>query len=220
MGDRLAHWIDRCLAISTHNPATVDVIFCFAGRECRKLYACELFASKAASRLILSTGRFELRRYADLPGMPHIDLLAIAASVPPRLRHYFVLVYDGRADAQLITTGSLGTFSEVVALSDWLKGHREINSVALVSSANHLRRIRFCWRLLAPREIRADFIAAPDEEAPQLRTLFAEVGKFLLYFAALPVHVIARRFSARTQGVYAKLTASLSDKHDTDSQFE
>lgn len=183
--DRIARWLDRILGIAPTTPSQVDLVFCLAGRKRRKLYALELFAAGKARQLILSTGRFELRRYPELPGVPQVDLLAIAASIPPPLRHYFVLIRDGCAYPQLIAKRRLGTYSEIVALGAWLAEHSEIQSVALVSSASHLRRIRRCWRALAPRSVRVEFLATPGEEAQGLRALLSEVSKLMLYTVVL-----------------------------------
>jgi hypothetical protein len=149
------------------------------------LYALELFSAGNALRLILSTGRFELRRYPELPGVPPLDLLAVAASIPPPLRHYFVLIHGGCAYPQLIARHHLGTYSEVLALNAWLAQHQEIRSVALVSSSSHLRRIRRCWQTLGPQNVRIDFLATPGEQPEGLSFLLSETGKLFLYTAVL-----------------------------------
>lgn len=191
---RITDWIARrivqILAIAPARAREVDLIFCFAGRKSRKLYALDLFSRGLAPQLILSTGRFELRRYPDLPGVPPADLLAVAASVTPALRHYFVLIQNGAAYPQRIPIHRLGTYSEVLALSAWLSEHPEIQSVAAISSASHLRRIRRCWRALVPYAVKVEFVATPGEGNETVRDLLAEIGKFLLYSAVLAVQKV------------------------------
>ena len=81
--ERLYDWLSPSDATSQ-----ADLIFALAGRQSRKLYALELFQRHAASTLLLSVARFEIRKFAQLPWPADIDLLQVASGTPPALRHY------------------------------------------------------------------------------------------------------------------------------------
>jgi hypothetical protein len=117
-----------------------------------------------ASTLLLSVARFEIRSFSklELPSSS-LDLLAIASTTPPELRHYFVTVGPGPVEAKRIDRGRFGTRREIMALSDWLREHPDIRSVMVVSSAFHLRRVRMCCRGLLPEGMEVNFVAVPEE---------------------------------------------------------
>src|SRR5271157_5306720 len=77
-----------------------DVIFVLAGRECRKHFALELLREGRAPTLLLSVGRFEIRRFSNLELPTKLDLLAIASGTEPRRRHYFVNINSGAIRVQ------------------------------------------------------------------------------------------------------------------------
>ena len=139
-----------------------DVIFVLAGRECRKHFALRLFQQRWAATLLLSVGRFEIRRFSEL-GLPtSLDLLAVAATTEPRRRHYFVTTGSGTPEAQRIALGRFGTFSEILAFSEWLEEHSSIRSAMVVSSGFHLKRVRMCCQHLVPEGMRLHFVATPE----------------------------------------------------------
>ncbi len=140
-----------------------DVIFVLAGRECRKHFALRLWQADSVPALLLSVGRFEIRRFSTLELPVAIDLLAIASATEPRCRHYFVKIGAETAEAQQIAIGRFGTWSEIAAFSDWLQKHPSIRSATVVSSGFHLRRVRMCCRQHAPESVRLSFLAAPDD---------------------------------------------------------
>jgi hypothetical protein len=142
--------------------------------------------------LLLSVGRFEIRRFASLELPASFDLLTLASSTEPRHRHYFVTIASGNAGAQRIGIGRFGTLSEIRAFSDWLRAHRLIRSATIVSSGFHLRRIRMCCRSLMAGGTKLNFVAVP-EEGRYLRThwwrdpgsrklLLSEVVKIAVYW--------------------------------------
>ena len=173
-----------------------DVILVLAGRECRKHFALGLLGEGWAPTLMLSVGRFEIRRFSSLDLPTSLDLVAIASATEPPRRHYFVTIEGGKAEAQRIAVGRFGTLSEILALSEWLKTHPLIRSVTVVSSGYHLKRIRVCSRLLVPEDRRLQFVAVPDENRylrehwwrdPDVRwVVLSEVLKIAVYrFLAL-----------------------------------
>ncbi len=168
-----------------------DLIFVLAGRQSRKLYALELFRQRMAKSLVLSVGRFEIRKFARLPWPHKLDLLRLAASTPPAQRHYFVSLEAGGSQVELIPRGRLGTLSEIRALARWLQARPDIVSVLVVSSAPHLRRVRVCCRAFLPARLQLRFIATPEEEyltrsdwwrnLSSRALVLKELGKLLLY---------------------------------------
>ncbi len=113
--------------------------------------------------MLLSVGRFEIRRFASLELPAPLDLLTVASSTEPRCRHYFVTVASGAAEAQRIGVGRFGTLSEIRAFSEWLRAHRLVRSATIVSSGFHLKRIRMCCRGLVDKGTRLSFVSVPEE---------------------------------------------------------
>ncbi len=158
---RLYHWL------SPSDPVRhADLIFVLAGRQSRKEYALELFRQGLAPRILLSVGRFEIRRFAKLPLPVPLDLLAIASSVPPPERHYFVEFEGGMFHVEQLRPERLGTLAEIKSLARWLEGHPEVLSILLVSSASHLRRVRMCCRALLRRGLEVRLAAVPEDGGP------------------------------------------------------
>jgi uncharacterized SAM-binding protein YcdF (DUF218 family) len=140
-----------------------DLIFVLAGRMRRKDYALALFRQGLAPRILISVGRFEIRRFSRMPLPVPLDLLGLAQEVPPPNRHYFVFFHGQEARAELVQPRRFGTLTEIKALARWLDAHPEIRSLLLVSSDAHLRRLRLCCRSLLRPGIELVFIAAPAE---------------------------------------------------------
>jgi hypothetical protein len=167
-----------------------DVIFVLAGRECRKHFALRLFQQRWAATLLLSVGRFEIRRFSELELPTSLDLSAIAAATEPRRRHYFVTIRPGTASARGIAFSRFGTLREILAFSDWLWENPDIRSVTVVSSGFHLKRVRMCCRRLVPASTRLSFVAVPDEslfrghwwrDRKARKLVFLEVLKVAVY---------------------------------------
>ena len=163
-----------------------------AGRECRKHYGLRLLREGWAPTLLLSVGRFEIRRFANLElPSPSLDLLAIASPTPPEGRHYFVEIRSGVIQANRIERGRLGTMSEMSALAAWLQAHPAVRSVMVVSSGFHLRRVRMCCGERLPEGPRWTFVAVPEEteylrerwwrDLAARKLLFSEVLKIAIY---------------------------------------
>ena len=147
------------------SPGAVDLLFVLAGRGDRKRHALQLYRKGNAPRLLLSVGRFEIRRFRELDLPQAFDLKEIASQVPPPLRHFF-LYFDGyRWNVDRIPIGRFGTLSEIRALGTLLDAHPEIAAIGAVSSGAHLRRVGLCCRALLPARIRVRLIAVPESSA-------------------------------------------------------
>ena len=155
-----------------------------AGKKERKLFGISEFEHGIASRLILSTGRFELRKFPELPIEPKPDLLALAGPIRAPERHCFVLFPPLNEQVVWIKVRRLGTMSEIAALAEWLLAHREVNKVAILTSGFHLPRVRLCCRFLLPKNVGAWFLSVPDEKIP-LGSRVLEWIKHVAYLAAL-----------------------------------
>lgn len=168
-----------------------DLIFVLAGRQSRKLYALDLFRQGLGNNLLLSVGRFEIRKFAELSWPAEIDLVGVAAATPAALRHYFVSVESGKSEVELICRGRFGTLSEIRALAGWLQRRPHIRSLVVVSSGPHLRRVRACCRALLPGSVQLRFLSTPDDgrltrsewwrEAHARKLVAKEVGKLFVY---------------------------------------
>jgi len=168
-----------------------DLIFVLAGRQSRKLYALELFRQGAGNNLLLSVGRFEIRKFAQLSWPAGIDLVRVAAGTPAALRHYFVSLEAGKSEVELISRGRFGTLSEIRALVAWLQRRPHMRSLVIVSSGPHLRRVRACCRALLPEGVQLRFLATPDDgrltrsdwwrDAHSRKLVAKEVGKLFVY---------------------------------------
>lgn len=178
--------------LSPTDPAdSGDLIFVLAGRQSRKLYALELFRQGVGKDLLLSVGRFEIRRFAQLSWPAEIDLAGVAASTPAAMRHYFVSLESGKSEMELISRGRFGTLSEIHALAAWLQKRPHIHSLVIVSSGPHLRRVRACCRALLPGRLELRFLAAPNDgwltrgewwrNRYCRRLVVKEVGKLFVY---------------------------------------
>ena len=156
--ERLYDWLSPSGPVSSG-----DLIFALAGRQSRKVYALELFRLGMGSSLLLSVGRYEIRKFAQVPWPAEIDLARVAASTQAAQRHYFVSLEAGKSGVELIPRGRFGTLSEICALARWLQSRPPIASLTLVSSAPHLRRVRACCRALLPAGLRLRFLPVPDD---------------------------------------------------------
>ncbi len=153
---RLHAWLSPAEA-----PRSTDLIFVLAGRVHRKEYALELFRQGLAPRILLSVGRFEIRRFSKMALPVPLDLLKVAQEVPPPQRHYFVFFEGQQVRAEHVPPGRFGTLTEIAALARWLEANPLIRSLLIVSSDSHLRRIRMCCRALFKGSEAVAFVAAP-----------------------------------------------------------
>jgi hypothetical protein len=200
----LFDWLSRA-----DPPVHADAIFVLAGLKARKVFAIQLLKQGLAPRLLLSVGRFEIRRFPEL-GLPQtIDLLQLAQSIPPPGRHFFVLFENAQFTVHRVPVRMLGTLREMDALADWLNAYPQIASLLVVSSGTHLRRLRICSRALLPRNIKTIFVAVPEETTmpnPQnwwndgstRRMVLFECLKTACYMGILPFWKLARPWRSKT----------------------
>jgi len=140
-----------------------DLIFVLAGGEARKIYGLQLFYEDRAPRILLSVGRFEIRKLSRVvTGVP-VNLLEMAGPIPPRKRHFFVLFENGNVRARLMPVGRFGTWAEIAALGGTLRDRPEIQSLIVVSSPRHLYRVSMCCRELLPAQVRFRMMGVPGE---------------------------------------------------------
>jgi hypothetical protein len=194
--------------VSADPPRHADLVFVLAGLQSRKTFALELFKHGLAPRILFSVGRYEIRRFSTLPLPRPLDLLQMAQSVAPALRHYFVYFADEKIEVQLIPAKGLGTLREMEALGKWLEDHSSVKSLMIVSSGSHLRRLRMCCRALLPRDVEFHLVAAAEETSSaeaqqwfldqQTRSIvLVELIKILGYSCLLPLRRLAKIRSAR-----------------------
>ena len=203
---RLLEGLRRPLACS--DPLeTADLIFVLAGQQNRKVYGLGLWREDWAKAIVLSTGRFEIRRFADfnLPGWPRLRELWL--STPPKQRHFFVSFDGSDWHVERIPVATFGTLNEIEALARWLEERPQVASVLIVSSSQHLRRVRMCCRALLPGRVLHRLIALPAEytlaagqepwsEREAIRPTLFEWSKIFLYAVVLALRRIMKGFSS------------------------
>ena len=139
-----------------------DVIFVLAGRPERKVYGLQLFQEGIAARLILSVGRFEVRKM-DRLGFQGLNLRELTSRLSPGERHFFI---DIVADSQRVIVRSdagKGTCAELMSLSRYLEPDR-VNSLLLVSTSVHLGRVRhYCERIASLSDKKICYVPVPED---------------------------------------------------------
>ena len=176
---------------------TADAIFVFAGRESRKRFGVRLFREGAAPCLVLSVGRFEWRRFANL-GLPSDGgLLDLVSETEPKLRHFFVEIRSGSASAARIPTGVLGTWSETRALARFVEREGTARLI-VISHRQHLKRCLLGLALTLPDSCAVVPLASPRDDDEEPLSSQTERFKFLCYSALLgPIWICKSIFSAR-----------------------
>jgi hypothetical protein len=143
-------------------PAPSDAIFVLAGRPERKVYGLRLFEEGLAPRLILSVGRFEVRKMAQL-GFQDLNLRELAAQLPPARRHFFIDLSLGVRRVFPAAIERTGTRGELAALAVSLSKDT-VRSLTLVSTSIHLRRIRLCCRKIETfRQVKIGYGPVPED---------------------------------------------------------
>ena len=198
----LEHMLQRVYDwLQCEDPAsTADAIFVLAGRQSRKLHGLQLYRAGEAKELLLSVGRYEVRRVRALPKPWGPDLVPWASALPGRERHFFLLFRNGCVTAKLAPLGRFGTMREIRGLRDHLNGQTTA-SLLIVSSGFHLRRIRLCCRRMLPG-VRVILHSADSVDETFRReswykhrtsrtAVLLEFPKLLLYAAV--INAVARR---------------------------
>lgn len=145
-------------------PAPCDLIFVLAGRMERKPYGLQLFSQSLAPRLIISTGRFEVRQTAAALGnIP--ELLALRDQTPPERRHFWL---DFKHDQPAIVVAGLkraSTFWELHALASYLEAEPP-TSITVISTSIHLRRVQLCCaRIPFFKDKVIRFLPVPEQQS-------------------------------------------------------
>jgi hypothetical protein len=169
----------------------VDLLFVLAGRMSRKHYALQLFREGLAPNLLFSVARFEIRRFSTMALPLPLDLLKLAQDVPPPERHFFVLFHGSEFRVEHVQPQRFGTLTEIASLARWLIANPEIHSLALISNAAHLRRIRMCCRFLLPPGVDVAFLSVPDsfpDPADLHGSVFQSTSSDLLEFIKVSVY--------------------------------
>jgi hypothetical protein len=144
-----------------------DAIFVFAGRESRKRFGVRLFREGVATRVVLSVGRFEWRRFASL-GLPSDGgLVDLVSQTEPRLRHFFVDVRPDGATCERVPKGALGTWSETRALRRFVE-REGIATLVVISHRQHLIRCLLGLRLFLPDSCSLIPVASPRDDAVEM----------------------------------------------------
>ena len=181
------------------SPRGAGLIFVLAGKMYRKEYALELFRQGAAPRILLSVGRFEIRRFSKMSLPVSLDLLKLAQETPPPQRHYFVSFQGQEVQAKHVPPHRFGTLTEIRALASWLAANPEIRSMLVVSTDTHLRRIRMCCRALLDSAIEVTFLASPYfPPEPERKFPGASAVDDLLELFKLGVYRVLLKFAGRT----------------------
>jgi uncharacterized SAM-binding protein YcdF (DUF218 family) len=192
---------------SADHARPADLIFVLAGRMSRKHYALQLYREGLAPRLLISVGRFEIRRFSKMSLPTQLDLLKQAQDVPPPHRHFFVLFQGGECQVEHVQPRRFGTLTEMASLARWIDANPEIQSVILVSNETHLRRIRLCCRHLLQRGMEVALLAVPNfflDSADLQSSAIQSTGSDLLEFLKIIVYRVLlilrpprrRRFSS------------------------
>lgn len=190
---------------------TADALFVYAGGQARKEHAAAAWRRGVAPVLVVSVARFEWRRYALL-GLPGMDALQAAVEiVPPRERHFFVILENARVTVRRVVVHRFGTRNEARALAVLVR-ERGWRRLLVVSSAFHLRRVALATaRALQDKERLHGTEGLQGEDAPLhgggievvyatpcvgadphgpgrwwrtrrgLRLVFSEIGKLAIY---------------------------------------
>ena len=129
------------------SPKPSDVIFVLAGLPERKVYGLQLFREGLAPRLILSVGRFEVRRIGGL-GFNDLNLRDQAARLPPEQRHFFIDIVAHSRRVTVRGEAGGGTYAELLSLGRYLESEGT-SSLLVVSTSIHLGRVRYYCRRIA-----------------------------------------------------------------------
>jgi len=142
-------------------PQPSDVIFVLAGRPERKVYGLQLLHQGIAPRLILSVGRFEVRKMDHL-GFQHLNLRELTSRLPPGQRHFFIDIVGDLQRVVVRSDAGKGTYAELRSLSRYLERDR-VNSLLFVSTSVHLGRVRhYCERIASLSDKKIRYVPVPE----------------------------------------------------------
>ena len=143
------------------SPSQSDLIFVLAGRQERKAYGLKLFQQGIAPRIVLSVGRFEVRKM-DAFGFQDLNLRELVKHMAPRDRHFFIEISDSSRSVRPASIKRVGTYGELAALAAYLGG-RQIKTLTVISTSVHLRRVRLCCRKIGGlRRLNISYVPVPE----------------------------------------------------------
>ena len=152
----------RNFLFQADTPQPSDVIFVLAGRPERKVYGLELFRRGIAPRLILSVGRFEVRKMDNL-GFQGLNLRELTSRLPPGDRHFFIDIVGDSPRVTVRSDAGKGTCAELASLSRYIEPDR-VNSLLLVSTSVHLGRVRhYCERIASLSDKKICYVPVPED---------------------------------------------------------
>ena len=131
-GEAGINYNSKAMPLQGQSLAPADLIFAIAGRPQRKVHALELFRSGYAPRLLLSFGRFELRRARELDLPALVDLVVAARAIPALQLHFFVLFDGAGAHVGPVRRRRFGTWNELRA-----DGHADWTSLEHQAALHH-----------------------------------------------------------------------------------
>lgn len=144
------------------SPSQSDLIFVLAGRPERKAYGLQLFQQGIAPRIVLSVGRFEVRKM-DAFGFQNLNMREMVKHMAPGDRNFFIEVSDSSRKVTPARIKRVGTFGELAALAAYIR-ERQIKSLTLISTSVHLRRVRLCCRKISGlRRLKISYVPVPEE---------------------------------------------------------
>jgi hypothetical protein len=117
-----------------------DLIFVMAGRMERRQYGLDLFQAGLAPKLVLSVGRFEVRKMRKLNLEKLDELVRLRDETPPNERHFFVRVDASGVRIEKAGLPHWNTYGEGLALRRLIEMEKT-RRVIVVSTDVHLRRV-------------------------------------------------------------------------------
>jgi hypothetical protein len=168
-------------------PRPADLIFVMAGRMERKQYGLDLFRAGFAPRLLLSVGRFEVRRMRAIGFEKADELIAYRDRTAPSERHFFCEIRASEIRMAAPRLAQWNTYGELEALREVLQ-HDMPRTVIFLSTDIHLRRVAVTFaKVFHDAPLEACFCPVPSEygSCPDLRYVLAETLKLAGYRAIL-----------------------------------
>ena len=108
-------------------------------------YGLELYKKGSSSRIILSIGRFDWRKFCAL-GHPTGDVLVpYVYRIPAQKRHFFLDIQDDTVQIILVKKQRLGTWTEAQALASYLKADTSLKNILFISDQTHLKRVNYIF---------------------------------------------------------------------------
>ena len=163
------------------SPHLADCIVVMAGLQERKTYGIKMWRFGYATQLILSVGRFEWRKFAELSLESDGGLVSMVDGIPPKKRHFLVRMDRQDTYCTPVKKGLLGTRSEARAVAEYLR-NLPIRSLLVVSSPAHLRRTALSFRRCG---LQATFVAVPEkisfDDVVSRSSIYREFLKYLFY---------------------------------------